>query len=193
MCRMHHAVWSPPRRAGPGPARHGPARRAVLRGAGALAASVALGVAPRVAFGRPVSLPAPGPRDVCPVCGMFVAPYRYWIATVLFKDGTAAHFDGAKDFFKYLHDLKKYAPQRAPADIRAMGVTDYYGTARIDAREAWYVLGSDVLGPMGHELVPLDSEADAKEFLTDHKGRRIVRFGDVQPGWLGALDEGRFP
>jgi copper chaperone NosL len=62
---------------------------------------------------KPVKLPAPGPRDTCPVCGMFVAPYPFWVATVLWRDGKAVHFDGAKDFFKYLQDLKKYEPGRA--------------------------------------------------------------------------------
>lgn len=140
----------------------------------------------------PVKLPAPGPRDTCPVCGMFVAPYPYWVATVLWRDGRAVHFDGAKDFFKYLFDLKKYAPGRQRADIQALGVTDYYGTRRIDAASAWYVIGSDVLGPMGHELVPLETEAEAREFMADHKGRRVLRFADVKPALLAALDDGRF-
>jgi nitrous oxide reductase accessory protein NosL len=73
-----------------------------------------------------------------------------------------------------------------------MGVTDYYNTARIDAESAWYVVGSDVLGPMGHELVPHDSEADAREFLADHKGKRVLRFADVRASLPAALDDGRF-
>lgn len=163
-------------------------RRAWLRGlVGFAAGGAALGVQ-----GKPVQLPTPGPRDTCPVCGMFVAPYRMWVATVLWRDGQAVHFDGAKDFFKYLAELAKYEPKRQRADIVAMGVTDYYGTARIDAREAWYVVGSDVLGPMGHELVPHDSEADAKEFMADHKGKRVLRFADVGLATAVALDEGKF-
>jgi nitrous oxide reductase accessory protein NosL len=31
------------------------------------------------------------------------------------------------------------------------------------------VIGSDVLGPMGHELVPHDSSEEAREFMADHK------------------------
>jgi len=169
------------------PACHG--RRATLRG---LVLLGSLGVLPLAALSKPVQLPAPGPRDTCPVCGMFVAPYPYWVATVLWRDGTAVHFDGAKDFFKYLFDLKKYAPGRQRTDIQALGVTDYYGTQRIDATGAWYVIGSDVLGPMGHELVPLDSEAEAREFMADHKGRRMLRFADVTPALPAALDDGRF-
>ncbi|MBN8489403.1 MAG: nitrous oxide reductase accessory protein NosL [Burkholderiales bacterium] len=160
-------------------------RRDWLRGLLALAAGGA-------AQGKPVQLPMPGPRDTCPVCGMFVAPYRMWVATVLWRDGRAVHFDGAKDFFKYLAELPKYEPRRQRGDIVAMAVTDYYATARIDAREAWYVIGSDVLGPMGHELVPHDTEADAKEFMADHKGRRVLRFSDATLALALALDDGKF-
>lgn len=181
MCRTDHA----PRADALRPLH----RRAWLQGLLALAAGgAALGVQ-----GKPVQLPAPGPRDTCPVCGMFVAPYRMWVATVVWRDGRAVHFDGAKDFFKYLAELAKYEPRRQRSDIVAMGVTDYYVTQRIDAREAWYVIGSDVLGPMGHELVPHDTEADAKEFMADHKGRRVLRFSDVTLALALALDDGKFP
>lgn len=137
-------------------------------------------------------VPDPQLRDTCPVCGMLVARYPAWIATVLYEDGHADHFDGAKDLFKYLFDLPRYAPGRALAEISAIGVTEYYGLTRIDAHTAWYVIGSAVLGPMGHELVPLETEADAREFMEDHRGMRIVRFDEVTPVLLERLDAGRF-
>ena len=62
---------------------------------------------PAVPRAGPVETPAPGARDTCPVCGMFVARYPEWVATVLWQDGHAAHFDGAKDLFKYLLDLRR--------------------------------------------------------------------------------------
>ena len=114
------------------------------------------------------------------------------IATVLYRDGHADHFDGPKDFFKYLLDMKKYASGRTREQIARMGVTGYYEGARIEAATAVYVLGSDALGPMGHELVPHADEAEAKEFLGDHKGRRILHFSDVTPELLDALDQGKF-
>lgn len=169
----------------------GLSRRTLILG---LAASGALCCAPlpAEADATVIELPAPKPDDVCPVCGMFVEPYPLWVATIVFKDGRAVHFDGAKDFHKYLLDMGKYAPGRSRADIGAMGVTGYYATDRLDAGEALYVVGSDVLGPMGHELVPHASEADAREFLADHKGKRIVRAGDITMALLEGLDAGRF-
>jgi nitrous oxide reductase accessory protein NosL len=123
---------------------------------------------------------------------MFVAKYPEWVATVSYGDGHAHHFDGAKDLFKYLLDLPRWAPRHRAEDIVAIGVTEYYGLSLVDARNAWYVIGSDVLGPMGHELIPLASEDDAQEFMHDHAGRRILRFDEVRQELLLKLDQGVF-
>jgi copper chaperone NosL len=132
--------------------------------------------------------PKPGARDKCPVCGMFVAKYPDWTAAIHFRDGSHVYADGAKDMFKYLHDLKKYDHARKPEEIQAVQVMDYYRLSWIDARSAWYVLGSDVYGPMGRELIPLEKEADAKEFMRDHKGIQIIRFPDVTMEVIKTID-----
>jgi copper chaperone NosL len=140
----------------------------------------------------PLQCPKPGPNDTCPVCGMFVAKYHDWIASVVYRDGHAHHFDGAKDLFKYLLDLERWAPGHRSEDIASIGVTDYYGVTCIDAHQALYVIGSDVLGPMGHELIPLANEAAARDFIKDHGGRPQLRFGEVTADLLRRLDAGRF-
>jgi copper chaperone NosL len=139
-----------------------------------------------------IVFPKPGAMDTCPVCGMLVSKYPNWVATVVYKDGHAHHFDGAKDLFKYLQNLAKYAPGHEGKSIAAIGVTEFYSLTRIDARSAFYVIGSDVLGPMGHELVPLVTRADADDFLKDHKGRRILTFKEVTTAIPEKLDAGRF-
>jgi nitrous oxide reductase accessory protein NosL len=63
---------------------------------------------------------------------------------------------------------------------------------KIDARKALYVMGSDVMGPMGHELTPLATRADADDFLKDHKGKRILRYDEVTAEIVAAVDDGRF-
>ena len=145
-----------------------------------------------LAWGEDLRLPAPGPKDTCPVCGMFVALHPDWTATVLYKDAHAHHFDGAKDLFKYLHELARYAPGHRQEDIAAIAVTEYYELRRIDARQAFYVIGSDVRGPMGHELVPLATREDAEEFLRDHRGRRILTFKEVTREVPHNLDRRKF-
>ncbi len=45
---------------------------------------------------------------------------------------------------------------------------------------------------MGHEFVPLATQGDAADFLKDHKGKKILRFGEVTKALPGQLDDGRF-
>lgn len=169
-----------------------PDRRAVLLGLSTFACVGIAAAAEMPDRAETIELPKPGERDVCPVCGMFVAKYPYWIATLRFRDGHLEHFDGAKDLWKYLLDLPRWGRGRKAEEIEAIGVTAYYEGERIAAKPAWYVIGSDVYGPMGHELVPHAAEADAKEFLADHAGRRILRSTEITLPLLQGLDEGRF-
>lgn len=148
---------------------------------GFLLTSFPLGAAERVAL-------KPTAQDKCPVCGMFVAKYPDWTTAIRLKDGSHIFFDGAKDMFKYLLDPKRYQPANRKEDVAAVMVKEYYGLSWIDARKACYVLGSDVFGPMGKELIPLETEADAKEFMKDHKGMRIIRFSDVATEVIKTLD-----
>ena len=136
------------------------------------------------------SLPplSPAPGDKCPVCGMFVAKYPDWTAQVRFEDRRTAFFDGAKDLFKYLLEIGSYHPGRTPADIAAVYVTDYYTLAPVNAKEAFFVVGSDVYGPMGRELIAFSTSARAEEFMDDHKGQEIIRFDAVTADLLQTLD-----
>ncbi len=129
----------------------------------------------------------PSARDKCPVCGMFVAKYPDWVAVLRFKDGSALHFDGPKDLFTAYLDLRRYAPGRSPADVAAIEVKDYYSLRVVDGFKAVFVIGSDVTGPMGRELVPFGDAGDAEAFLKDHHGRRSLRFGEVTASVLRTL------
>jgi nitrous oxide reductase accessory protein NosL len=121
----------------------------------------------------------PGENDRCPVCGMLVAPYPDWTAQVRHGDGTTVFFDGCKDLFKYLLMFEIYAPKQDRRDVAAVFVTNYYDGEVIAARNAFFVAGGDVTGPMGAELVPHRSIEAAEDFLEDHHGRRILRFEQI--------------
>lgn len=110
---------------------------------------------------------------------MFVYKYPDWVAEILFRDGSRAVFDGAKDLFRYYFEMKGFGGKKGPDDVAAVFVTDYYSLEPIDGKAAFYVIGSDVHGPMGKELIPFASRDDAEEFLRDHGGRRIIRFAEV--------------
>jgi nitrous oxide reductase accessory protein NosL len=79
--------------------------------------------------------------------------------------------------FRFLLDPSRYG--RDPSTIARAYVTDYYATTLIDARGATFVAGSDVMGPMGHELVPLRTADEAETFVKDHGGSARLAFDEV--------------
>ena len=124
----------------------------------------------------------------CPVCGMFVAKYPDWTASARFKDGTTCYYDGAKDLFSHFLDPGRYTPGRRQADMTTLTVKEYYSLTIIDARTAQFVIGSDVYGPMGSELIPFRNEKDAIAFKIDHRGKRILRFNEITRQTIQSLD-----
>jgi copper chaperone NosL len=130
----------------------------------------------------------PTPSDKCPVCGMFVAKYPDFVAEIGFKDGSYVVFDGTKDMFKYFLDMNKYERSRSHSDVKSVYVTNYYSLDIIDAYQAFYVMGSDVHGPMGNEFIPFDKDVQAQEFMRDHKGKSIVRFDEITREMIQKMD-----
>jgi nitrous oxide reductase accessory protein NosL len=129
----------------------------------------------------------PGKGDKCPVCGMFVSRYPDWLASITFKSGESAYFDGPKDLFTFYLNMEKYRKGKTRSDITAITVKDYYGLKSIAAEKAYFVSNSDVLGPMGKELVPFASAEAAASFSKDHQGSKPLRFKEITPAVLQRL------
>jgi len=127
-------------------------------------------------------------KDRCPVCGMFVHPYQKWITQIQFKDGSHHSFDGMKCMCRLYIDPGKYDSTKRKREIKLVLVRDYYTLKFIRHDTAFYVVGSDVFGPMGHELIPFDSQQNAKTFLADHNGLNILRFSQINSELLDKLD-----
>jgi copper chaperone NosL len=92
-------------------------------------------------------------------------------------------------WFSSVHDAIAFTllPEE-PKDIAAIYVTDIGKAASwdvpgpgtwIDAKKAWFVIGSKRSGGMGGaELVPFGAEADANSFVA-REGGRVVRFDQI--------------
>ncbi|WP_052502665.1 nitrous oxide reductase accessory protein NosL [Halarcobacter anaerophilus] len=135
-------------------------------------------------------------HEKCPVCGMFVAKYPRWAAQIIYSHGNHEHkfsFDGVKDLMKFYFDPKRWINADShlinKSNIKEVKVTDYYSQEAIDGREAYYVIGSDVYGPMGHELIPFKNLSDAKTFKADHSGKVIIEFNKLKEEDIYKLDE----
>ena len=125
----------------------------------------------------------------CPVCGMFVAKYPQWLTQLNMTDGSSQIFDGVKDMMAYYFSPQQYgaAPQIAVEEIF---VKDYYSQKWIDGRKAFFVLDSDVYGPMGHELIPFAERAAAESFVKDHQGTALYSFSAMTADLIESLRKG---
>ncbi len=119
-------------------------------------------------------------EEKCPVCGMFVYKYPRWAAQIFYGDKHYS-FDGMKDLFKYYFDNRD--------GISKILARDYYSQKTINALEAYYVIGSDIYGPMGNELIAFKNESEAKTFNMDHRGTEVISFDDVTKDQVYKLDE----
>lgn len=130
-------------------------------------------------------------QDRCPVCGMFVAKYPNWLAQLYNKDSKQVHFfDGVKDMMAYYFSPEKYGGTSREA-ISNIFVKDYYSLKWLPASEAFYVIGSDVYGPMGHELIPFQSSEAAESFSKDHHGKEILNFNAITPELIESMRTGQ--
>lgn len=119
------------------------------------------------------------PKDAkCPVCGMFVAKNPQW-AAMIDDNGKSFYFDGVKDMMKYIFAQKK--------SFDKVFVTDYYKLNKLEAKEAFYVVGSNVNGPMGSELIPFATESEAFTFSRDHNGKAVLNFNDIDTKLVSVL------
>ncbi len=115
-------------------------------------------------------------KSKCPVCGMIVNKYPKWVSKISTVDGEF-YFDGVKDMMKFYYEPLKYV--KKDFKINSIEVSDYYSLKALKAKDAFYVIGSNVFGPMGHELIPFESKKDAQVFLKDHSGKKIISFKDI--------------
>lgn len=114
----------------------------------------------------------------CAVCGMFVAKYPAWISQIKLTDGTVKSFDGVKDMLVFYFNPENYGVQAAVKSQEIL-VKDYYSLMPVEAEEAFYVTGSDVYGPMGHEFIPFSSREAAESFRRDHDGKKLLLFNEI--------------
>jgi nitrous oxide reductase accessory protein NosL len=119
-------------------------------------------------------------KDKCPICGMFVYKYPQWVAMIV-TDKKTLYFDGVKDLMKYYFTHQK--------EVKSFYAQDYYTKNLIELHKAYFVLGSDVYGPMGDELIPFLHKKDAQTFMLDHRGKKIVTLKQLTQEMVEKLDE----
>lgn len=128
------------------------------------------------------------PADVrCPVCGMFPARSPDWAAQSIFDNGDTQFFDSPVSLFLYLQDVGRYTRGRQASEIAASYVKDVSSGAWINAHEAFYVSGSNALGPMRAGNLPAFASAAAAQRFAGTRGGVRLQAWQISPKLLQGL------
>jgi nitrous oxide reductase accessory protein NosL len=122
-----------------------------------------------------------------PVCGMSVSEDPSWVAVIMFSDGKHVKLHGTKCMFTYYFNLAKYDEKRGRQNVATMHVMDYRSLEPINAKKAYYVIHSNIKGPMGDELIPLKDRESAEAFIKENGGK-ILLFKNITPETINSLN-----
>lgn len=126
----------------------------------------------------------------CALDGMLLADYAGPKAQIHYEDTAQPDFfcDTVEMFNIYL--TPEQARRVIALYVQDMGKADWDRPEGhwIDARRAYYVVGSKRLGSMGPTIASFAAEADARQFATTHGGK-LLRFDEVKPEMV-TLDGG---
>lgn len=142
--------------------------------------------ASQVAVQPPVEIPA---NATCGKCGMYPAQYLRWHSQIIFMDGTMTPFDGCKCMFNFLFAMDKFDQKHSREEVAVAWVKDFDNGAWINAVDANFVVGSNMMGPMGKELIPFSEQAAAMKFQQE-QGGILMKYAEITPDVLKSLGMG---
>ncbi len=122
------------------------------------------------------------PHKECPLCGMYPARYPQFNCQVVFKDGSYEAFDSAVGLLVYLFFPDKTGIKLKP--ITKIYFKDYFKESWLEADNAVFVTGSEIMGPMGIEFLAVDSEQAAEELKKQEKGQEITHFKGINRQYM---------
>jgi copper chaperone NosL len=127
------------------------------------------------------------PQDVsCGKCGMYPAKYPRWQSQIIFKDGSMTPFDGCKCMFNFMSAMDNYDKAHSMDDVAAVLVKDFNTGKWINGADARFVVGSNMMGPMGKELIPFADQAAAMK-LHNEQGGNMMGYAEITPEVLKSL------
>jgi nitrous oxide reductase accessory protein NosL len=110
------------------------------------------------------------------------ARYPQFNCQIVFKDGSYEAFDSAIGLLVYLHFPDKTGMKLKP--VAGIYFKDYLKESRLEADQAFFVTGSKIRGPMGIQLLPVDSEQAANELKKQAQGKDIIHFKMINRQYL---------
>lgn len=128
-------------------------------------------------------------ETTCSLDGMTLMDYPGPKAQIVYDKGEPDFFCDTIEMFSIFLKPEQSKPVRA-VYVQDMGQADWNNPTGhwIDAKTAFYVVGSKRRGSMGPTIASYAREQDARE-LAGKEGGRVLRFAEVKPD-MAVLDGG---
>jgi nitrous oxide reductase accessory protein NosL len=117
-------------------------------------------------------------QDRCPVCAMQVSKYKKFACAIQFIDGRTYYFCGTGCMIRsWMHP--EIFLGAAKEELKRTVVQDYFTGHQVPGGSVYWVAGSDVIGPMGPALVPLENEQHLAVFKKRHGAKTVFRLSEM--------------
>jgi len=124
-----------------------------------------------------------------PVYLLPLKKYPKWVAEAELNNGKKVHFVSVKSMMTvYFHQPYFQRHKFIDGNITKLYVQDYINGKKIDAKNAVYLFGSNIVGPHGDDLVPFENREKAKIFQFKNGGTKILPFNKLSKGLIRYLD-----
>jgi len=103
-------------------------------------------------------------RQACHLCGMYIDQYQHTAALLTDKNGTETATCGVADMIRFIED------SGGPDAFASIKVVDWNTEQKINADQATYVIGSDLIPDMIPNVIAFGSKDAAEQFISEHGG-----------------------
>jgi len=103
-------------------------------------------------------------RQSCSLCGMYIDQYQHTAAHLVDKNGQEIVTCGVADMIRFIED------SGGPDAFTSIQVVDWNSRQSINASEATYVIGSDIVPDMIPNVIAFKTKEEAEQFIGEHGG-----------------------
>jgi nitrous oxide reductase accessory protein NosL len=125
-----------------------------------------------------------------PVYQLPLVKFPKFSTELILKDGRKFQFVSVKAMMHFYFHPERYPSfgVKSREEVENLYVKDYISGEVVDAKKAWYVFGSRLVGPHGDDLIPFASKASAELFMKKYGGSRLMQIDKFTFGLIKYLD-----